>query len=185
MIKLAVLGGRAQDGTILPSSEKELWRELNRVLNEHIKEISPLFPYVEFLFPLYSKFDIEFLRKVEKYNRPVTFYVPNENWGLSRLPRHQTALIERIEANRVIVPSHTGRIHRMLEDADIVYFLDNTKDINYFKEKITSIRTIYFPEERMKFKSESEFIEQQALLNHQSIDINSKEAKELVDSYFN
>ena len=184
MLKLAVLGGRAQDGTILPRSEKELWRELKRVLESEVERISPLFPYVEFLIPLYSKFDIEFLRLIESYNRPVTFYVPSEDWGLSRLPRHQTALIERIDNSRIVIPSHTGRIHQMLDDADILYFLDNTKDVDYFKEKIASIKTIYFPEDEMRFKTEEEAEQYASNINQKSLNITEEETKELVNQYF-
>lgn len=183
-IKLAVIGGRPEDGTILPRQEKEVWKEVKRVLSEDIVAISKLFPAVEFLIPLYSKFDIEFLREIKKYDRPVTFYVPSEDWGLSRLPKHQTTLIKSIDANRIIIPNSTERLRQMLSDASIIYCMKNTKDINYFEDLIESKNTLYFPEHKMRFKTESEAEAYFSESLVENTDLTASEKNILIESFF-
>lgn len=183
MIKICVLGGRAEDGTVLPKKESLVWKEVQRVLEESIQDLSPFISKSELCFPLYSKFDIEFLRLTKRFNRPTTFYVPSQDWGLSRLPAHQTNLIKRVNAERIIVPNNQ-RIQKMIEDADIIYLMKNTNSIDNYYQYMKDKKIISFPETKMRFKTEEEG---EAFFNDsvkKEVQFTKEERNKLLEMYF-
>lgn len=182
MIKLAVIGGRPTDGTILPKLEKHVWKELKRVLEEHIKELTPLLNNVELCFPLYSKFDIEFLRMTQQFNRPTKFYVPTLEWGLTKLPPHQTHLIKRTQAERIICNSNT-RIQDLINDADIIYLLPNTLGVENYYPLLQNKNLIIFPENKMRFKTESDGEEYYKEKEDNRIELTDEQRKQLLTLY--
>ena len=150
--KVAIIGGRPADGTILPRKEGAVWEELKRILALQLKD--PFYQQCEFLIPVYSKFDLEVMRLCEEYQYPVTLYVPNSEWGLQKLPLHQTRLIKRMNPPRVI--HQTERINRMMEDADMVLFLEGSQGIDTFQRLNTKPSTRFFAR-RMRYRTETEY----------------------------
>lgn len=151
-IKLAVVSGRPDDSTILTSKEKQVWNELCRVLKDDLSQM--VFQKFHFHIPIYSKFDLEVLRCIESLGYPATLYVPNDTWGLSKLPKHQVDMIKRLDLPRVIVS--TNRINKMIEDSDMVYLLDNTKGVETFKKSIGNKFVVKFPVKKMRYTTEEE-----------------------------
>lgn len=154
-IKVAVVSGRPADGTLLPKVEKYVWQELKRVLTEDMAIFKE--KQVEFLIPIYNKFDLEVLRICEHYDIKVTYYLPNPEWGTEVLPKHQIDLIRRMRKNVWIVPgSYTDRINRMIRDSDMVYVLPQTKGVEQFAEELSSKPFYLFPVNKMRYTTEEE-----------------------------
>lgn len=185
MIKIAVLGGRPMDGTPLPKSEREVWKEMKRVLVEQIEYLSPVLKQAELCFPIYSKFDIEFLREAKEFHRPTTFYVPSQDWGLSKLPPHQTRLISSIQANRVVEPHALGRIERMIHDSDLVYFFDNGVGTYDFYPLLKNKKVIQFPVDKMRYRNDEEYaLYQQKQEEDNKNNYSEEEINTRIESFF-
>lgn len=182
MLRVAVLGGRPADGTLLPKVEKEVWKEIQRVIKEDVDKYQKIFNQSILMFPLYSKFDLEVLRVTEKLKRPVEYYIPDESWGTKYLPNHQIDLIQRISANKIVVPNAQQRVIEMINRAHVVYLMNNTYQIDYFNHALSNKVIISFSEENMRFKTEEEAIHFQ---NRQLNDTMSKEEQSrLIKAYF-
>lgn len=158
MIKVAILSGRPADGTLLPKQEKHVWKEIQRVLKDDLSNLGEGF---EYLIPIYNKFDLEALRIADKNGNKVTYYLPNEDWGKSKLPAFQINLVSKMRnsGTEVIVPgSMMARIYKMIEDADVVYFLDETDGFERFKDALSKKAVMSFSKDKMLYKTEEEAI---------------------------
>lgn len=179
-MKVAFLSGRQENGTILPRDEKFVWKELTRVVEQELK--NPLFKGATFLIPIYSKFDLFVLRLAEKMGNPVEYYVPSEDWGFSKLPKHQVYLIERMKFPRHVTNSNTGRLDEMVKAADIVYTLPNTKDFDRFESWLEDKLICEFPIEKMLYQTEEEAKVYHKKLNEQTqIFLSTQQVKQLQD----
>lgn len=187
MIKVGFLGGRPENGTELPRTEKEVWREFKRVLNEDLNTLSPLLRHpkvkVELCFPLYSKFDIEVLRMTRKFQRPVTFYVPTLNWGLSNLPTHQINLIKNTSAERkIITGSVITRVEEMIKDCDVLYILNNKHQLDRYQHLLAGKKVYYFSSDKMRYLTEEDA--NKLLADAQKVDISTEENQAKIESFF-
>lgn len=154
-IKIAVLSGRPADGTLLPKQEKYVWQELKRVLKNDLSVYEG--KDVEFLIPIYNKFDLEVLRICEQLKLKVTYYVPTPEWGTERLPKHQLDLIRRMRNDVLVVPGrYDNRLRRMIQDSDIVYVLAKTQGVEDFAEELVQKAFYLFPEQEMLYTTEED-----------------------------
>lgn len=154
MIKIAFLSGRPKDGTLLPKSERYVWKEVCRVLKNDLQFFKEGF---EFLIPIYNKFDLQALRIAEELGTKTTYYLPSKEWGTKNLPFYQLDLISRMRKEEVIVEGNVmKRMFKMIEDADIVYLMDETDGLERFTSSLKNkvIRT--FPKEKMLYTTEEE-----------------------------
>ena len=62
--------------------------------------------------------------------------------------------------------------------------MKNTKDINYFEELIESKSTLYFPEHKMRFKTESEAEAYFSESLVENTDLTASEKNVLIESFF-
>lgn len=152
--KVAFVSGRPADGTILPKQERFLWNEILYVLRQDLSK--PVYKDMTFLIPVYSKFDLAALALAEKYNIKVEYYLPNESWGTSRLPRHQRLLMQRKEGVRHVCNGAHARMVQMIADADIIYALPETVDYNKYEHYMKGKPIRIFPKDKMRFHSEEE-----------------------------
>lgn len=156
MIKVAILSGRQKNGTLLPKEERHVWKEIQRVMSDDLSNLGKNF---EFLIPVYTKFDLEALRIAERNGNKVRYYLPNENWGKSKLPSFQVNLISRMRepGTEVIVdgPMMT-RMHKMIDDADVVYYLDETDGFERFQDSLAGKTLLPFSKNKMLYKTEAE-----------------------------
>lgn len=166
-MKIAIVSGRQQDGTILPRKEQLVWRELCRVLEEELEH--PIFKGATLLIPIYSKFDLQVLYLADRKGIDVEYYVPSEDWGLHALPKHQTELVGRVVAPRHINPSSTGRMVDMIQAADLLYVLTDTNGVERFLEMGADKPMVRFATEKMRYQTEAE-----ALAWHEQIAANTK-----------
>lgn len=180
-MKIAFLSGRPKNGTILPKNEKYVWNEICRVMTNDLQ--NPLFKSATFLIPIYNKFDLYALHFAEKNSIKVEYYVPNKDWGLQSLPKHQTALIQRMDAPRHITPSNNGRLLKMIEDADIVYVLDETEGFEQFTEALKKTVVCNFPKDKMLYRSEEEALAyNKQLKENTKIYLAAQEVKKMEDN---
>lgn len=189
-MKVAILAGRPKDGTIFPKSEKFLWNELCRVMEEDLT--NSFFKEATFLIPIYNKFDLYGLHIAEKNGNPVEYYVPSFEWGSKALPKHQTMLISRMNYERHIIPSNYGRLLKMIEDADVVYSLLDTEGFERFEKALEGKVVCRLDTSKMNFTTEdagSEYYEQlkkntQIYIDSKSLtretDLSEKEALEIL-----
>lgn len=163
-IKLVVpVAGNPLDGTNLPREEKAVWREMCRVIHEMVKNMSEQGGY-RLLIPVWNKFDLEFLRAAEKHGVPVTFVIPFDTWGDTKLPKFQTDLVKRMkrkEGNLVLVhegKSFTERVHVSVAKANIIVALPGTSGVEQFYPTMQNSagHSFAFPFERMAFRTEEE-----------------------------
>lgn len=156
MIKVAILSGRQKNGTLLPREERHVWKEVQRIISEDLSNLGKNF---EYLIPVYTKFDLEVLRIAERNGNKVTYYLPNENWGKTSLPTFQLNLISRMRkpGTEVIVDGPMmARIYKMIEDADIVYYLDETDGFERFKDSLAGKNLLPFSKDKMLYQTEEE-----------------------------
>ena len=114
-MKIAFLSGRAKNGTLLPKSERFVWQELIRVMENDLK--NPVFlENTTFLIPILNKFDLKALSIAERNRIPVEYYVPSATWGTEKLPQHQLYLINRIKGERHVFENSHQRIQAMIEE---------------------------------------------------------------------
>lgn len=151
-MKVAILAGRPKNGTILPKNEKFLWNELCRVMEDELTR--PIFKGATFLIPIYNKFDLYALAIAERNGNPVEYYVPSKNWGSKALPKHQTMLIGRMQYERHVTPSNSGRLSHMIEDADIVYVLPGTDGFERFENELQNKIICHLDMNKMNFTTE-------------------------------
>lgn len=151
-MKIALLSGRPENGTLLPRTERYVWSELCRILKEEMDR--PVFKEATLLIPIYSKFDLQALYFGEKNGNKVKYFVPSEEWGKTALPKHQTHLINRMAGEKHINPSHTGRIIDMIEEADLIYILKETKGMEQFLPYMKGKVVAHFPSEKMRYTTE-------------------------------
>lgn len=162
--KLVVpVAGNPQDGTNLPREEKAVWKEMCRVIHEMVQNMAEQGGY-RLLIPVWNKFDLEFLRAAEKHGVPVTFVLPFDTWGDTKLPKFQTDLVKRMkrkEGNSIAVhegKSFTERVHVAIAQADIIVALPGTAEVEQFYPTMqnASGHSFGFPFERMAFRTEEE-----------------------------
>lgn len=152
-MKIAILSGRPKNGTLLPKEEKLLWEEIKRVARQDLKHLKQ----ATFLIPIYSKFDLYALSVAEKEGINVCYYLPNEEWGTTRLPAFQLSLIERMRGEQKIVEgSFLERMRVMIQDADAVYTLENSDGFGTFKPWLKDKLVIPFTEDKLLYKTEEE-----------------------------
>lgn len=152
-MKIAFLSGRAKEGTLLPKSERYVWQETIRVLQEDLEQ--PVFTKgTTFLIPIFSKFDLKVLSLAEKNRIPVEYYVPTENWGKEKLPQHQLYLIDRMKGERHVCGNSFQRMVNMIQDADVVYLMDHTDGVERFLPYLKGKMTRVFPHEQMRYDTE-------------------------------
>lgn len=153
-MKVALLSGRPKNGTLLPKTEKFVWKEICRVMEEDLS--SPILKGATFLIPIYSKFDLYGLAIAERQSNPVEYYVPSVEWGNKALPKHQLLLINRMKSDRHVIPSSHGRLLKMIEDADIVYTLPNTEGYERFNKYLENKTVCHLNIKKMNFTTEEE-----------------------------
>lgn len=155
MARIAILGPRPNNDSILTKKDGKVWNELKRVLYEDLSK--PEWKGHTFLIPIYTKFDLEILRICELNSYPVEFYVPNDRWGKEKLPQHRTALVNRTMTNNVhIIPGQINRMKRMLQECDGIYLLNILDDFAVLQSYVESKPVRVFPVQKMKFTSEEE-----------------------------
>lgn len=164
-MKVAFLSGRQENGTMLPKNERFVWKELIRILEDEIK--NPVFKGATFLIPIYNKFDLYVLYLAERNNIKVEYYVPQENWGLSGLPKHQTYLVERMSYPRHVIKDG-DRLKAMVDAADVVYVLPETSGFERFEPWLDGKIVCRFPVEKMLYKTEAEAERYHEQLNQQT-----------------
>lgn len=160
------LAGNPVNGTILPKEEKLVWSEYKRIIAELVRKLAEKGGY-ELIIPVRNKFDLEWLRSAEKNNLPVTFILPYQSWGDSKLPKFQTDLVRRMKnrsQNTIVIhkdTSFTGRVHQAIKDADFVIGLNESHEIEQFFGTIneSGVKVRPFPIELMKYTTEEEAIE--------------------------
>ena len=175
--KLVVpVAGNPLDGTNLPREEKAVWREMCRVIHEMVQNMAEQGGY-RLLIPIWNKFDLEFLRAAEKYGVPVTFVLPFDSWGDTKLPKFQTDLVKRMkrkEGNSVIVhegKNFTERVHVAIDKADLIVALPGTSGVEQFYPTMQKVsgHSFAFPFERMAFRTEEEAAALAAEKNEDSV----------------
>lgn len=163
-IKLVVpVAGNPQNGTNLPREEKAVWKEMCRVIDEMVQNMAEQGGY-RLLIPIWNKFDLEFLRAAEKHGVPVTFVIPFDTWGDTKLPKFQTDLVKRMkrkEGNSILVhegKSFTERVHVAIAQANIIVALPGTAEVEQFYPTMQNAagHSFGFPFERMAFRTEEE-----------------------------
>ena len=160
---VAPVAGNPLDGTNLPREEKAVWREMCRVIHEMVQNMAEQGGY-RLLIPIWNKFDLEFLRAAEKHGVPVTFILPFDTWGDTKLPKFQTDLVKRMkrkEGNSVVVhegKSFTERVHVAISKADLIVALPGTSGVEQFYPTMQNVagHSFAFPFERMAFRTEEE-----------------------------
>lgn len=160
---VAPVAGNPLDGTNLPREEKAVWREMCRVIHEMVQNMAEQGGY-RLLIPIWNKFDLEFLRAAEKHGVPVTFILPFDTWGDTKLPKFQTDLVKRMkrkEGNSVIVhegKNFTERVHVAISKADLIVALPGTSGVEQFYPTMQNVagHSFAFPFERMAFRTEEE-----------------------------
>lgn len=160
---VAPVAGNPLDGTNLPREEKAVWREMCRVIHEMVQNMAEQGGY-RLLIPIWNKFDLEFLRAAEKHGVPVTFILPFDTWGDTKLPKFQTDLVKRMkrkEGNSVIVhegKNFTERVHAAIDKADLIVALPGTSGVEQFYPTMQNVpgHSFAFPFERMAFRTEEE-----------------------------
>lgn len=157
------IAGQPQNGTEFPKEERMVWTEIKRVIDETVENMAKQGNF-RLLIPVWNKFDLEYLRSAERHNVPVTFVLPSQSWGESRLPQFQTDLVVRMKArkeNKVVVhrgKNYSERVHQSIKVADLILGLDNGNGMQQFYETIRNSNAVAkpFPLNRMKFTSEEE-----------------------------
>lgn len=160
---VAPVAGNPLDGTNLPREEKAVWREMCRVIHEMVQNMAEQGGY-RLLIPIWNKFDLEFLRAAEKHGVPVTFILPFDTWGDTKLPKFQTDLVKRMkrkEGNSVVVhegKSFTERVHVAISKANLIVALPGTSGVEQFYPTMQNVagHSFAFPFERMAFRTEEE-----------------------------
>lgn len=161
-MKIAILAGKPNDGTILPKKESFLWKEICRVMEDDLS--LPIFKNATFLIPIYNKFDLHALRIAEEQSNPVEYYVPTIEWGNKFLPAHQKKLIDRMKFHRNVIPSSHKRMVKMIEDADVIYCLPNTEGFDRFKSALVDKTVCQLDLKKMNFTTEEGGKEYQEML---------------------
>lgn len=157
------IAGQPENGTEFPKEEKLVWGEIKRVIDETVENMAKQGNF-RLLIPIWNKFDLEYLRSAEKHNVPVTFILPSQSWGESRLPKFQTDLVVRMKSrkeNKVVVhrdKNYAERVHQAVKVADLILGLDNGNGMQQFYETIKNSNAVVkpFPMNRMRFTSEEE-----------------------------
>lgn len=173
---VAPVAGNPLDGTNLPREEKAVWREMCRVIHEMVQNMAEQGGY-RLLIPIWNKYDLEFLRAAEKHGVPVTFILPFDTWGDTKLPKFQTDLVKRMkrkEGNSVVVhegKSFTERVHVAIAKADLIVALPGTSGVEQFYPTMQKVsgHSFAFPFERMAFRTEEEAAALAAEENEDSI----------------
>ena len=154
-MKIAFLSGRAKNGTLLPKSERFVWQELIRVMENDLK--NPVFlENTTFLIPILNKFDLKALSIAERNRIPVEYYVPSATWGTEKLPQHQLYLINRMKGERHVFENSHQRIQAMIQAADLVYVLPYTDGVERFYPLLKNKPVRVFPQELMRYSTEEE-----------------------------
>lgn len=179
MMKIGILSGRPANGTILTKEEKRVWGEMLRVLKEDM-QMNPAFKVCEIVVPVYSKFDIQVLRYAEELHYSTNLYLPSKEWGTTRLPPHQTALIKRHNDSATIIPSPNNRLIKMIEDCQIIYMLANSQGIEQFYPYLKDKPVIYFPQAKMRFTTEAEA----EALDNKVDTLSAQEVNDLLATYY-
>lgn len=155
MTRIGIVGPRPKDGSLLTKKDGKVWNELKTVLAKDLE--SSEWNHCTFLIPIYSKFDIEILRICEQKGRKVEFYLPNPEWGKTKLPRHNLLLIERMSAS----PTHVfngaaERMNKMIEDSDGLYCLRSNINFGPLEPAMKGVPQRDFPIQNMRYTTEEE-----------------------------
>lgn len=162
------VAGKPTNGTIFPHEEKLVWKDMQRVIHEMVRNMSEQGGY-RLLIPVWNKFDLEFLNAGEKFGVPVTFVLPMESWGNTRLPKFQTDRIIRMKnkpGNTIHIhegKSFTERVHEAIRMSDMVIGLHGSVGLEQFfptmnEAKAEGCRIEAFPINRMKYHTEEQAV---------------------------